>query len=67
MTDRIGIQYSAAPTALYGRPTPHLEVNLIRGARMRYDTPAGEIWIEPNTITCSGPIRASIYSGRWQG
>ena len=30
---------------------PHLEVNLIRGARMRYDTPAGEVWIEPNTIT----------------
>lgn len=30
---------------------PHLEVNLISGARMRYDTPQGEVWIEPNTIT----------------
>lgn len=29
----------------------HLEVNLIRGARMRYATPGGDVWIEPGHVT----------------
>ena len=29
----------------------HLEVNLIQGARMRYATPQGDVWVEPGEIT----------------
>ncbi len=29
----------------------HLEVNFITGARMRYRTPQGDVWVEPNQIT----------------
>ena len=29
----------------------HLEVNLIRGARMLYETPHGGVWVEPDHIT----------------
>ena len=49
--DGFSIQHHAPHCMDAPHTHPHLEVNLIRGARMRYDTPQGEVWIEPNTIT----------------
>lgn len=45
------IQHHAPHCMEQAHTHPHLEVNLIRGARMLYETPHGEVWVEPDHIT----------------
>ncbi|QGG81133.1 helix-turn-helix domain-containing protein [Litorivicinus lipolyticus] len=55
------LDYAPGPGFSVQRHTPvvmdrshthaHLEVNFLTGARMLYQTPQGEVWVEPNQIT----------------